>query len=290
MSDSPAFGGRGAAARVTAIIPLKHYQLDFLRAAFRSLATQSCPVWRAVVVVEPADVNAFARLLASELEDPRIAMVANEGRKLAGAINTGIRRSETGFVSLLLGDDMWAPETVEVLHGYFDREPEVDFFHTARMVIDEGGRCLAVGESRTSFRLEDFVWGSPVKHLLCFRRDTALAVGGLDESLNSVGPDDYDFPWTMAERGARFHAVPECLYHYRDHRVGYRLTTHLPLNVHTREIARILRKHGVGWWTVARVLRRFRRGYLRQCLYRNPLDRWVKERVGSDPRRGWREN
>jgi glycosyltransferase involved in cell wall biosynthesis len=290
MSDSPATGGGAAVPRVTAIVPLKHYELNFLRAAFRSLATQSCPAWRAVVVVEPADVDAFARLLASELDDPRIVMVANEGRKLAGAINTGIRQSATVFVSLLLGDDMWAPETVEVLNGYFEKEPEIDFFHSARMVIDEDGRRLAVGQSRASFRLEDFVWGSPVKHLLCFKRDTALAVGGLDESLNSVGPDDYDFPWTMAERGARFLAVPECLYHYRDHRAGYRLTTHLPLNVHTREIARILRKHGVDWWTIARVLRRSRRGYLRQCLYRNTLDRWVKERAGSDPRRGWREN
>ena len=168
MSHVPTPGGRAADAGVTAIVPLKHYQLNFLRAAFHSLAAQTCPAWRAVVVVEPQDVDAFGRLLACELGDPRIVLVTNEGRKLAGAINTGIRRSETGFVSLLLGDDMWAPEAVEVLHGYFDREPEIDFFHTARMVIDEGGRCLGVGQSRPTFRLQDFVWGSPVKHLLCF--------------------------------------------------------------------------------------------------------------------------
>jgi hypothetical protein len=157
------------------------------------------------------------------------------------------------------------------------------------MIIDGAGRRLSVMGSRDTFRVEDFVWGSPVKHLLCFRREKALAVGGLDESLNSVGPDDYDFPWTMAECGARFRAAPECLYYYRDHREAYRITTHLPLSVHTREVARILRKHGVGWWTVARVVWSSRRGYLRQCLYRNALDKWLKERLGSDPRRGWRE-
>jgi glycosyltransferase involved in cell wall biosynthesis len=291
MSGPPTPPGAepGEGARVTAVVPLKHYEQSFLRAAFDSLARQSCPAWRAVVVIESADVDVFVRLLAAELTDPRIVMVTNEGRKLAGAINTGIRQSSTEFVSLLFGDDMWAPEAVEVLNGYIAREPEVDFFHTARMVIDDAGRRLGVMGSRGSFRLEDFVWGSPVKHLLCFRRTTALAAGGLDESLNSVGPDDYDFPWTMAERGARFRAVPECLYYYRDHREAYRLTTHLPLNVHVREISRILRKHGVSWWTVARVVHRSRRGYLRQCLYRNALDRWFKERVGVDPRRGWRE-
>lgn len=40
----------------------------------------------------------------------------------------------------------------------------------------------------------------------------ALACGGLDESLNSVWPDDYDLPWTMAEHGAMFKAISECLY------------------------------------------------------------------------------
>jgi len=29
--------------------------------------------------------------------------------------------------------------------------------------------------------------------------------------------------------------------------------------------------------------------YLRQCLYRSPFDRWLKEMLGYDPRRGWRE-
>ena len=33
----------------------------------------------------------------------------NEGRKLAGAMNTGMRHAETPFVAILLSDDMWAP-------------------------------------------------------------------------------------------------------------------------------------------------------------------------------------
>ena len=116
-----------------------------------------------------------------------------------------------------------------------------------------------------------------------------MAVGGIDETINSVGPDDYDFPWVMAERGARFRAVPECLYWYRDHRAGFRLTTHLPLSVHLRECDRILRKHRVDEPARRAFLARARRSYLRQCLYRNGVDRWLKERLGHDPRRGWRE-
>jgi len=76
--------------------------------------------------------------------------------------------------------------------------------------------------------------------------------------------------------------VPECLYYYRIIVRRYRLTTHLPLSVHSREVARILRKHGVGWWTVARSVLRARGGYLRQCLYRNGLDKCSRSGIGFD--------
>ena len=91
----------------------------------------------------------------------------------------------------------------------------------------------------------------------------------MDESLNSVGPDDFDFPWCMAEHGAVFQAVAECLYLYRDHRDSYRLTTHLPLNVHVREIRRIMMKHGASASQIRARVAAARRSYLRQCLFRS---------------------
>jgi hypothetical protein len=136
---------------------------------------------------------------------------------------------------------------------------------------------------------KDFERGSPVKHLLCWRVSAGLAAGGLDESLDSVGPDDWDFPWTMAERGAVFKAVRECLYLYRDHRDGYRLTTHLPLRHHKREIRKIMSKHGADRRVIRTRIAYAERAYLRQCLYRSRLDRWLKQRLRYDPGRGWRE-
>jgi glycosyltransferase involved in cell wall biosynthesis len=277
-------------AMVTAIVPVKHYEASFLRACFGSLFAQTSPDWRCIVVVEPADVDAFRRLLATELEDTRILLSTNEGRKLAGAINTGIRRAKTAFVALLLGDDLWSDDAVAVLTRAIESRPEVDFFHSSRRIVEaDGSPRGGIFRSSDDFALDDFVRGSPVKHLLCFRRSFALAVGGLDEALDRVGPDDYDFPWTMAERGARFHALAECLYIYRDHREGYRLTTHLPLSVHSRQIVKIMRKHGVSWRRTLMQVLEFRRGYLRQCLFRNSAHKWLCERLGYEPRAVWRE-
>jgi hypothetical protein len=111
----------------------------------------------------------------------------------------------------------------------------------------------------------------------------------MDESLGRVGVDDFDFPWSMAEHGAVFRAIPECLYIYRDHRSSFRLTTHLPLTVHMREIRRIMLKHGADPAAIERALYHARDSFLRQCLYRSALDQWLREKLGVGPGTVWRE-
>jgi glycosyltransferase involved in cell wall biosynthesis len=278
-------------ALLTALMPVRDYHPPYLRAALDSLRDQSSPDWELLVIAEPEDLGALAAALADDLRDPRIELIANDGRRLAGAFNTGMRRSRTEFVAILLADDMWAREAVAVLGEALRVHPEVDFLHSSRRIVDGDGQAISsVHRARETFSLAEFArGGSPVKHLLCWRRSTALALGGMDETLNSVGPDDFDFPWSMAEAGARFRAIPECLYLYRDHRECFRLTTHLPASVHARELRRILRKHGHGRLAALRFAVIARRTYLRQCLYRSPLEQRVRERLGLGPRRAWRD-
>ncbi|MBV9951237.1 MAG: hypothetical protein JO291_04760 [Acidimicrobiia bacterium] len=137
--------------------------------------------------------------------------------------------------------------------------------------------------AREDVTLDDFFTGAPVKHLLCWRRSMGIDAGGLDERSASVGPDDFDFPWTMAEHGARFQAVDACLYLYRDHRDGYRLTTHLPRRVHERELRRIFRKHGVPRREIRRRVLSARRSYLRQCLYRSSWEATARRLLRRPP-------
>ena len=156
--------------------------------------------------------------------------------------------------------------------------------------MDEHDRPISsIYKSKSSFTLEDFKFASPVKHLLCWRKEKALSLGGMDESLNSVGPDDYDFPWCMAEKGAKFLAVQECLYIYRDHRDAYRLTTHLPLTVHKKELRRIMRKHGVNDAAIECTISVAASTYLRQCLYESFLDKCIRTVLRYRQPPVWRE-
>ena len=276
---------------LTIILPLKNYHHEFLRQALESAIQQSCALWRLLIVVEPSDLKNFQSLLQAELQDSRIQLLVNRGWRLAGAINSALGHATTDFVALLLADDLWSIDAVKILNDYIARYPHVDFFHSSRRYIDETGSFISsVYASKADVKLDDFRFG-PVKHLLCWRRSKALSVGGLDESLTSlVGPDDYDFPWTMAENGATFKSIPECLYYYREHCQSYRLTTHTPLTVNRREVARILKKHHVGIW--GRMLRliklRTESRIGSPYLYRNTFDKWITDQLGYDVRRRWK--
>src|SRR5262249_52276494 len=152
----------------------------------------------------------FEVLLEKKLRDPRIRLIVNTGFKFPGAINTGMKTAQTEFAAILLSDDMWSADAVEVLNRYILDNPEIEFFHSSRIVVDEQDKPISsVFVSRDSFGLSDFLSGSPVKHLLCWKKEKALQAGGIDESILKA-QDDYDFPWTMAEKGAKFKAIKEC--------------------------------------------------------------------------------
>jgi glycosyltransferase involved in cell wall biosynthesis len=284
--NTPSATHNGTNAVVTALMPVKAYHEPFLREAVDSIASQTDPRWRLLIIVDPKVRAELARVLSEALSDERVEMIDTEGRQLAGAFNTGMRHAGTDWVAIILGDDLWAPQAVEVLDRAMRAHPDADFFHSARVAIDERGRPLSnVMPSRRDVTLEDFGGASPVKHLLCWRREKALEMGGMDESLDSVGVDDWDFPWSMAEAGARFQTIEECLYIYRDHLESFRLTTHLPKDHHRREIARIMRKHGVDEERIAAHLVKAEEGWLRQCIYDTRAQSWLRRLTRRDPRR-----
>ena len=274
---------------ITVLMPLHEHHAQFVEAAVRSLQDQTAPTWRALVIVEPDQQDALASTLSDPLRDTRIQLIANEGRGLASAFNTGMRRAETDFVAILCADDMWEREAVAVLEREIGAHPDVGFFHSSRRVVDDDGISISsIHRARENVTLIDFQTSGPVKHLLCWRRTEGLEVGGMDESL-TVGPDDFDFPWIMAEHGAIFRAIGECLYVYRDHRTRPRLTTHLPRSTHMTQLASVFRKHGLSAAQSRARLRSARRSYLRQCLYRSRFEQRIKEAFGRSAERGWRD-
>src|SRR5213596_3456681 len=143
--------------KVTIVMPLRNYQADYLAQAVESIIHQSSRYWNLVFVVEKSDLNHFKRLLKTVLADPRTHIIENKGRKLSGAFNSGMKAARTDFIALLLSDDLWSTDTIMVLNEYICQYPDVDFFHSSRVIIDEAGNPISsVYYSKDEFSVNDF--------------------------------------------------------------------------------------------------------------------------------------
>ncbi len=277
---------------VTVLMPCKDAKASFFREALNSVFSQSSSLWNLIVINDHSTNLETVEILGelTRFKDSRILVVTNKSNYLTAAMNTGMNQAKTPYVCSLHCDDLLDRNAIQVLNSYIQQFLDIDFFHSSRIYIDENGnRLTSIYRAKESFVLNDFKNSGPVKQLLCWKVDSALAMGGMDESLGLHGADDYDFPWCMAEAGFKFKAIKECLYYYRDHREHFRLTTHVPLDTKINELKKIWKKHGLTENEIEEQINRRTLGYLKQTLYLDEEDKKRKERENYDMRKGWRQ-
>jgi len=231
-------------ALVTIMMPVKYGKASFFREALESVFSQTTPLWNLIIIDDGCDNAEIIEILweLNSSEDERLTVMESDSQSITGALNTGMRHSKTPFVCSLFCDDVLDKKAIEVLSRNIKTYPEIDYFHSSRLYIDDdGNRISNVYRARETFEISDFKNRGQVRHLHCWKVESALGIGGMDESLGPHGADDYDFPWCMAEAGNKFKAIPECLYYYRDHREHYRLTTHVPLLIQIKSLFQIPR-------------------------------------------------
>ena len=149
---------KSSRAQVTVCLPVKAHDARYLREAVDSIASQSSDAWELLIVVEPEVSEPVSQVLAGRLGDPRVRVLENEGRRLAGAFNTGMRHA---------GDRVRRdparrrPLGAERSRGpaALDRAPSRRSTSSTppRIVVDERGRPVSdVHPARSECRLEDF--------------------------------------------------------------------------------------------------------------------------------------
>lgn len=277
---------------ITILIPCKDPQPDYFQLAIDSVFAQTSPDWQCIVIDDrSADHQSLKKINSvRRLADPRIKIIKSKSPMVTGALNSGMACAETPFVCALHCDDLLDAQAIETLSASIKAFPNVDYFHSARRHIDDTGEIISGKyDAIESFTVDDFKHRGQAKHLHCWRITFAEKIGGMDESLGPHGADDYDFPWCMAEAGATFKAIQECLYYYRDHRSHFRLTTHVPLDAQINELKKIWKKHGMSAEEIAREIESRTSRYLQQALYKDTKDKVAKEKVNYEAGNGWRQ-
>ncbi len=243
------------------VIPLSSQNDLWLEQCVRSALGQTAATQVIVVTspnTPPSNLAVLERLRAAW---PELLVLRQTARGFANAINLGFRAAGASRIGLLLSDDWLLPGAVENC-----------LCHDADIVSTGLAAFAADGESlleAASVDLKQSVFeGLPtlerkanyLSHFFLFQKARVDEAGGLDESLGDApGVDDYDFIWTLLERGARVTIVEERLYCYRDHDQD-RLTLRPPAE-QAATLTKILAKHGLAGRERERVLRMHERWF-----------------------------
>jgi glycosyltransferase involved in cell wall biosynthesis len=127
--------------RVSVVMPVYNVE-RYVTQAIQSVLGQSFADFELIIV---DDGGADASLdICRSFADPRIRIISQRNRGLAGARNTGIMAARGAYVALLDSDDHWMREKLAVHVAHLDSNPDVGASYAGAMLVDEQDRALGI--------------------------------------------------------------------------------------------------------------------------------------------------
>ncbi|GGZ99774.1 glycosyl transferase [Arenicella chitinivorans] len=126
---------------VTVVMPVYNVR-DYIRTAVESVLAQTYDDLELIVVDDESPDDSIACIQNLIDADPRIQLVHQENRGLAGARNTGIRQARGEFIAFLDSDDYWHPDKLRHHVTFMQAHPEVGVSFSASMFVNEQGQSL----------------------------------------------------------------------------------------------------------------------------------------------------
>lgn len=127
--------------KVSVIVPV--YKVEqYIAKTIRSVLDQTYTGFELIIVDDESPDRSIE--ICQQLNDPRIKIVRQKNRGLAGARNTGIRHAQGDYIALLDSDDLWLPTKLEQHIRHLDRSPHVGISFSRSAFIDEADQPLGV--------------------------------------------------------------------------------------------------------------------------------------------------
>lgn len=126
---------------VSVIMPV-YNTAKYVQSAIESVLAQTFTDFELLIVDDAGQDNSVA--LCRAYNDPRIQIISQANRGLAGARNTGIRNARGQFIALLDSDDLWEAEKLEKHVAHLWQSPDVGISYAASSMIDDNGKFLRI--------------------------------------------------------------------------------------------------------------------------------------------------
>lgn len=124
---------------VSVIIPVYNVE-RYIAATVQSVLDQTYSNFEVLIVDDGSPDRSIE--ICEQFTDPRIKIIRQENRGLAGARNTGIRHAKGEYLGFLDSDDLWLPEKLAKHVEHLDNSPRVGISYSRSALIDQDGDPL----------------------------------------------------------------------------------------------------------------------------------------------------
>lgn len=125
--------------KASIIVPVYGVE-KYIVATVRSLLEQTYPNFEIILVDDASPDRSIE--ICQQFSDPRIKIIHQQNRGLAGARNAGIRHATGDYIAFLDGDDLWLPEKLSKHIEHLETSPEVGISFSRSALIDSAGNSL----------------------------------------------------------------------------------------------------------------------------------------------------
>ncbi len=127
--------------KVSVIIPVYAAE-QYIAATLKSVLEQTYRNFE-VLIIDDGGLDRSIEI-CRQFQDPRIKIITQKNRGLAGARNTGIRNAQGDYLAFLDADDLWLPEKLEKHVEHLEKSPFVGISYCCSAFIDESGTPLGI--------------------------------------------------------------------------------------------------------------------------------------------------
>lgn len=97
-----------------------------------------------IIVVDDGSYDLTPEIAAGFCADPRVRVVRQSNRGLAGARNTGIAAAQGQIIGFCDSDDLWHPEKLSAHVHHLRMNPDLGLSYSGSELIDNDGRSLGL--------------------------------------------------------------------------------------------------------------------------------------------------
>ena len=102
-----------------------------------------------IIVVDDGSTDTTPEILKNYI-DPRMRVIRQKNRGLAGARNTGIHYSKAKYIAFCDSDDVWEAEKLERHFNHLEADGNVGISFAGSSLINENGAALKINR-KTGF-------------------------------------------------------------------------------------------------------------------------------------------